>query len=131
MMLHLDTLSNIIGAGIIVLIALGMILLFALRRRIKAGKDGVEIGGKGKGKMVPCAEYIAEHSAVLARLEIGQQALSAELKGINVMQIVVTQALDVLLGLAEGEHVNGQIAKVRQNIARGEGYKEALGVDNE
>jgi hypothetical protein len=114
MMLHLDTLSNIIGAGIIVLIALGMILWFALRRRIKAGKDGVTIGGAES----PCAPYIAEHAASLARLEAGVSA-------INVMQLAQTRALDILLGLAEGEAINGQVKAARAGLTRAEGFKDA------
>ena len=46
-------------------------------------------------------------------------------KGINAMQVAETSALDVLLGLAEGDQINGQVKEARKKLAQAEGFKEA------
>ena len=42
------------------------------------------------------------------------------------MQIAQTTALDVLLGLAEGDKINGQVKTARTALTRAEGFKEAI-----
>jgi hypothetical protein len=124
-MLKLDTLENIVATGIILLLGLGMILLFAMRRRIKAKlPNGAEAVIDDQGQPVVCAPYVAGHTAILARLEALAEAT-------NVMQLAQNEALDVLLGLAEGDQINGQVKAVRRKLIRAEGFKdgtEAVGV---
>lgn len=124
-MLKLDDFEDIISAGVILLTALGMILLFALRRQIKVGKGGAIIGGKQKGDSASCAPYFVAHDEMLKALTENMAALGPALRGINSMQLAQTQALDVLLGIAEGSSINGQVARARSALTRAEGYKEA------
>jgi hypothetical protein len=126
-MLQIDSLQELVAAGVIVLLALGMILGFAMRRRIKASKGEVVIDEQEEGKgqaATLCAPYVAGHTAILARLEALAEAT-------NVMQLAQNEALDVLLGLAEGDQINGQVKAVRRKLIRAEGFKdgtEAVGV---
>jgi hypothetical protein len=128
MMLTIDHLPDIIAAGIVVLAALGMILWFAMRRRIKAGKNGLEVGAAAAEEAPPllCEARIAvEHSELLTRLTAVVEALAPQLAGINQMLQAHSEGFDVLLGLAEGDQINGQVKKARNSIARAQGFKDA------
>jgi hypothetical protein len=85
MNINIDTLSEIIAAGIIILIAISIILwaiLSVLKKgRIKIGKTEV-IGSKVKlhGELdMPCVPYVEEHSTILRRLENGQKNILGSL----------------------------------------------------
>ena len=69
----IDTMPEIIAAGLIVLVALAMITraLVQVARRGRAKLGSVEVGG------TECSGYIAEHAAALERLEAGQTRIES------------------------------------------------------
>lgn len=81
MNITIDTLPEIIVAGLVVLAAIGLLMrgLVAVARRGRAKLGSVEVGGS------ECSGYIAEHAAALERLEAGQTRIE------SLMQQVVTR----------------------------------------
>lgn len=63
--------------------------------------------------------------AALDRLSASLDSIAKTMHGINQMQLAETEALDVLLGLAEGDAINGQVKAARRKLTLAEGYKEA------
>jgi hypothetical protein len=114
-----------------------MVLAFVRKGgKINAGKKGItveETNTNADGSSVKttvsqgsgCADYQAEHLAVMHEMRIALGELKQTLLGLNAMQIAETEALGVLLGLAEGEEVNGQVKAARQALTKAQGFKEA------
>lgn len=131
-----DTLGEVIAGGVVVLIALFMVLRFLKHRRIAREANGTltveETSTTTKTTTPatqpatpPCDSYQHEHMLILKALQESLTDLKQTLLGLNEMQIAETGALDVLLGLAEGEEVNGQVTAARNNLTRAQGFKQA------
>lgn len=127
-MIKLDDWWDIAIAGVIILCTIGMLLAFFRRGgHVKAGS--VTVGGDSAPVVpistLPCDSYQHDHMAALDRLSSAIDAIAKTMHGINQMQLAETEALDVLLGLAEGDAINGQVKAARRKLTLAEGYKEA------
>lgn len=133
--LKIDDWWEMLVAGLVsggtILSVLWMVLAFLDRRKGKIKAGPVEIGGT-PDPAPACAPYVVEHSEILDRLTEAIEELrdlaraqAETTRGVDVMQRAELEALEVLLGLAEGEEKNGQIGKARAKLARAQGYKDA------
>jgi hypothetical protein len=131
---------GIVGATLIIL------ALIALRMARSGGKTKARLGPKGleleSAGADPaatlgcppggCIDHYAEHAplleqlvAAVAQLTKAVEIIVTEGRGTREVLAAQSQGLDVLLGLAEGEEVNGQVKAARSALTRAEGYKEA------
>jgi len=127
-LIKLDDWYDIAIAGVIILGAIGMLLAFFRRGgHVKAGN--VTVGGDDVPVVpvstLPCDNYQHDHMAALERLTESVTAIATMMNGMNQMQLAETEALDVLLGLAEGDAINGQVKAARRKLTLAEGFKEA------
>ncbi len=134
--LKIDDWWEMLVAGLVsggtILSVLWMVLAFLDRRKGKIKAGPVEIGGNLSDSTPSCTPYVAEHSEILDRLTEAIEELrdlariqAETTRGVDVMQRAELEALEVLLGIAEGEEKNGQIGRARTNLARAQGYKDA------
>jgi hypothetical protein len=123
----LDIIAVVAIALLVCVTLYGIVLLItkALKhfRSLKVGKVDLEQGAASQ--QGGCIDYSAVHTPILQRLTEILDGLAPLVQGINEMQKAQNQALDVLLGLAEGDEVNGQVKNARKALTRAEGYKEA------
>ena len=131
-MIKLDDWWDLLIAGVVILGTIGMLLAFFRRGgHVKAGN--VSVGEDSSPVPVPvvsvstlpCDSYQHDHMAALDRLSASLDSIAKTMHGINQMQLAETEALDVLLGLAEGDAINGQVKAARRKLTLAEGYKEA------
>lgn len=82
MNIMIDTLTEIIAAGLLALAAVALIAcaIVAIARRGRLRIGTALVGGKDDP---PCTPYVAEHSAILAELRSGQAALHASTQRIE------------------------------------------------
>lgn len=82
MNIQIDTLPEIIAAGLIALLAVALVVLglvmLARKGRLRVGRVAV-----GEDDAPPCAPYVEAHSAALSRLEAGITAISAKLEAMD------------------------------------------------
>ena len=134
LVIKLDDWWDIAIAGVIILGTVGMLLAFFRRGgHVRAGS--VTVGGDDTPvpapvpvvsvSTLPCDSYQHDHMAALDRLSASLDSIAKTMHGINQMQLAETEALDVLLGLAEGDAINGQVKAARRKLTLAEGYKEA------
>ena len=125
-------------AGGVVLGALAMILRFLQRGgKVKVGKVSVtdtkyDDRQPDRRKVDVCVG-IPEHSELFVKLAEAIEELkviakdqAASTRGIDAMQRAQSVAIDVLLGLSEGDEKNGQVAKARLSLAEASGFKKAI-----
>ena len=68
---------------------------------------------------LPCTS----HTAMLTVLTDNQRVIRDELSGSDQMLRAATSALEVLLGLAKGEKINGQVDAARLDLASARGFQ--------
>ena len=128
--------GDIIGVCVVVAMILVTLAVIVLNRKIKLRKgdnsETVEITSKDdNGEMVNtkttkitqpaiagCSDYQVEHLQMLT--DIKQMLL-----GLDAMQKAETQELCVLLGIAEGDKINGQVKDAKDALLKAQGYKQA------
>jgi hypothetical protein len=123
-----DTLEEVIAGGVTLILALIILLIFFRRGgRVKAGNVTVEDARDTTPteSTSSCDNYQNEHLLSLKALQESLADIKKTLLGLNTMQIAETEALDVLLGIAEGEEINGQVTMARKNLTRAQGFKDA------
>jgi hypothetical protein len=133
MNIKIDTLPEIIAAGILCLMALIIVIRAAgrlSRSILEASKRGTKtklgpLEVVSEAPAPPLCAPIEEHSLLLEELKSAMSMLAPVVRGIDEMQRAQSQALDVLLGIAEGEKINGQVKKARLGLATADGYKAA------
>jgi hypothetical protein len=122
MNITIHTMPEIIAAGLVLIAA-----LLIIAKVIKNKTVHLRSGGKEavlRPDELPCVQYVTEHSIVLAGLETSMREIKdilrvhgEEIRALYVVEKSVLTALDVLLGLAEGDEINGQVRKARSQIA--------------
>jgi hypothetical protein len=128
--------GDIIGLCAIIAMILITLAVIVLNRKIKLRKgdnsETVEITSKDDNgetvntkttkimqpSIAGCSDYQVEHLQMLT--EIKQMLL-----GLDAMQKAETQALCVLLGIAEGDRINGQVKNAKDALLKAQGYKQA------
>jgi hypothetical protein len=134
--------GDIIGVCVIVAMVLVAVVVIVLNRKIKLRKgdnsETVEITSKDdNGETVNtktmtinphptgCDDYQVEHLEIMKSLKYAVSELKSVLLGIDAMQKAETEALCVLLGIAEGDKINGQVAAAKSALLTAKGYKQA------
>ena len=122
---------NVLIVCLSTLAALTLVLVFIKAGvRLKFGKDGGEASETTTtttttSQVPKCDSFQQEHMLILQELKAGLAEVAIIARGLDRLQIAQSEGLDVLLGLAEGEKVNGQVKEARRKLAVAEGFKEA------
>jgi hypothetical protein len=110
----------IASATIIIVICVLVSTLKTRKIKVKTAKGEAVLNDTD----LPCVPYVEAHTDILKRLEALTKDIldilkvhGEEIRALYTVQKSVIVALDVLLGLAEGQEINGQIVKARGLIA--------------
>lgn len=142
---EINGVDDIIGVCVIAGMALLTVAVVVLNRKIKLRKgsgvdsETVEITSKDdRGEPVntktttthasrpaSCDDYQADHLALMKELSTAVLEIKQVILGVDAMQKAETNALCVLLGLAEGDEINGQVKAAKTALLQAQGYKQA------
>jgi hypothetical protein len=150
-MIQIDDWKEILTAGLIILAALAIVFGFLrwfLARpgsRIKvpgAEIDGTKAAGAEGSTAAPCAPYVAEHTATLARIEkkLGemdaerQAARAADAESKTAMLKMIKQLMyseDALIDALQTAKIgNGNLGKAREGLAACADIREGYLIDS-
>ncbi len=125
-----DTLGEVIAGGLTLLAFTAMLLVFFRRGgRVTTPAFTVEEAEQTEdveqSTTNACDSYQHEHMQILQELQNAVQEIKTSLVGMNTIHIAEVNALEVLLGLAEGDQINGQVANARRKLVHAQGFKDA------
>lgn len=143
-MIQIDDWVEILIAGLIILAALAVVFAFLrwfLGRGGRVKGKGAEIG-LGSEASVPCAPYVAEHTAALSRIEKKlvemdderRAAREADVESKKATLKMIKQLMyseDAVIDALQSAHIgNGNLTKAREGLAACADIREGFLIDS-